>query len=158
VDIQSTSAEQTITIRLATPNDRETIQQLRASVGWSTAETGLRAMAEGRANVYLLEVNGVPVASGVLGLQENDKELADGVAIAHISNLIVHPAYQDQGLGTKLLEFLESEARARGYQWITIGVDVPNTRARQLYERRGYRWFKDEQRIWGPVHYLRKRL
>lgn len=44
-----------------------------------------------------------------------------------------------QGIGSKLLEFAEKEARQRGLQRLTLGVVVENEGARRLYERHGYR-------------------
>ena len=149
----------TIRIREAVPGqDEPVIQALRASVGWSTVETGLASMLAGRSIVYILEVDGVAAASGSLILMSDDHDLADGSTTALVSTLIVNSDYQSHGLGTRLLEFLEAEAKARGFRTITIGVDVPNTRARSLYERHGYAAFKDKRELWGPVTYLRKPL
>jgi len=147
-----------VTIRKASQGDQKIIQALRASVGWSVAETGLAAMAEGRSVVYIVELDGQPLASGVLVLQSDDRDLADGRRHALISNLIVDARHQGHGLGTRLLEFLEAEACRRGFDTVTIGVDQTNVRARNLYQRHGYASLKDKNEAWGPVNYLVKKL
>jgi ribosomal protein S18 acetylase RimI-like enzyme len=147
-----------VSVREASSDDRHLLEKLRASVGWSTAETGLTAVEAGRSVIYILNVDGEPAASGALVFRNDDPELADGASRAMISNLIVSPRYQDHGLGTELLAFLESEAQQRGIDRIAIGVDKPNVRARQLYERHGYTHLKDKSELWGPVNYLWKML
>jgi len=148
-----------VTIREAVPLiDEELIQGLRASVGWSTVETGLASMAAGRSIVYVLDLDREPAASGALVLRADDPDLADGASTALISNLIVDPRFQGHGLGTRLLEHLESEALSRGFSQMSIGVDAPNVRARSLYERHGYHPLKNKREAWGEVVYLAKRL
>lgn len=148
----------TVTIRLASQDDQRLIEELRRSVGWSPFETGLASMQHGRSVVFILEVSGRGVASGALIFRSDDTDLADGASRALISNLIVNPGYQGHGFGTKLLEFLESEACIRGCTYVTIGVDAVNERARRLYERHGYEKLKDKTEAWGPVNYLIKKL
>jgi ribosomal protein S18 acetylase RimI-like enzyme len=115
-------------------------------------------MLYGRSAVYILEFNGLGVGSGALIFQSDDTDLGDGTTRALISNLIVNPEFQSHGFGTELLEFLEGEARGRGFAYATIGVDAVNVRARKLYERHGYVKLKDKTEAWGPVNYLMKPL
>lgn len=143
-----------VSIREAQADDEAVIEALRRSVGWSSVDTGLVSMARGRSVVYLLEVDGGVAASGALVFRGEDPELADGATSALISNLIVNPSFQKRGLGTHLLHYLEAQAQRRGFQRVTIGVDVPNAGARHLYEREGYGPLKDKSEAWGPVNYL----
>jgi len=147
-----------VVIRLATPRDRQVIERLRASVGWSMLETGLSSMQQGRSIIYILEVNDMPAASGALVLNGEDEDLAEGRSRALISNLIVDPRFQSRGFGTELLGFLEEQARQRHFNTVTIGVDASNVRARKLYERHGYRDLKTKEEPWGLVYYLAKPL
>lgn len=55
-----------------------------------------------------------------------------------VVDLLVHPDVRSRGIGTALLEACETATRARGQQRIGLGVAIPNTRARALYERLGY--------------------
>lgn len=147
-----------ISIREASSGDLAVLESLRKSVGWSTVETGLAAMREGRSVAYILEMDGAPAASGALVMQAESHDLADGKQRSLVSNLIVDPRFQGRGLGTTLLLFLEEEARRRGFTRMTIGVDAPNVRARKLYERNGYILAFDRVESWGPVNYLMKDL
>ena len=150
--------EDRITIREASADDEQILQDLRTSVGWSTADTGLPAMLAGRSVVYILELDHKPAASGALVFRADAADLADGEQRALISNLIVDAAYQSHGLGTTVLDYLEEQVRGRDFRIVNIGVDMPNIRARALYERHGYHVLTERVEAWGPVIYLTKRL
>jgi ribosomal protein S18 acetylase RimI-like enzyme len=62
---------------------------------------------------------------------ENARFLMDGLFVA--------PHARGQGVGTRLLEAIAEEARARGYREVRLDVVEENLRARALYERLGYR-------------------
>lgn len=72
---------------------------------------------------------------GLLALLSRDTEnarfLMDGLAVA--------PEARGQGVGTRLLDAIAGEARARGYREVRLDVVDENPRARELYERMGYR-------------------
>lgn len=55
-----------------------------------------------------------------------------------IHRLAVDPAYQGQGLGKKLLQFAEEQARMAGGASIRLDVFSGNPGAAQLYVRSGY--------------------
>jgi GNAT superfamily N-acetyltransferase len=57
---------------------------------------------------------------------------------AHLSVLAVVKAAEGKGIGSALLEACEQWARSRGSDRLTLSALVTNTRARALYERRGY--------------------
>lgn len=61
---------------------------------------------------------------------ETDRFLLDG--------LCVSPAVRGQGVGTRLLEAIAAEGRARGFASVRLDVVDTNTRARALYERHGF--------------------
>jgi ribosomal protein S18 acetylase RimI-like enzyme len=56
-----------------------------------------------------------------------------------IDGLIVHPECQGLGIGSRLIAEAEILARTRGHAQIQIDVAAENLRARELYQRRGYR-------------------
>jgi ribosomal protein S18 acetylase RimI-like enzyme len=56
----------------------------------------------------------------------------------HISDIVVAPEGEGQGVGRALMAAGEDWARHRGYRLITLNVFTENTRARALYERLGY--------------------
>lgn len=55
-----------------------------------------------------------------------------------LDGLCVSDSARGQGLGTALLEAVVAEARRRGYPAVRLDVVDTNTRARALYERRGF--------------------
>lgn len=72
--------------------------------------------------------------SGLISLLERDVEnerfLMDGI--------FVRDTARGQGVGTRLLDAVCHEARARGYDELRLDVINSNTRAKALYERRGF--------------------
>ncbi len=59
----------------------------------------------------------------------------------YIGKLMVHPDMQKRGIGTSLLEKIEKEYPGRRYELFTSTKSVSNIR---LYERQGYKIFKQE--------------
>ena len=57
---------------------------------------------------------------------------------AHLSVLAVEKSAEGKGVGSALLEACEQWARSRGSDRLTLSALVTNTRARALYERRGF--------------------
>lgn len=72
--------------------------------------------------------------AGLLNLLESDVDnarfLVDGIFVA--------PETRGRGVGSRLIEALAQEARARGHDEIRLEVVDENIRARALYERRGF--------------------
>jgi ribosomal-protein-alanine acetyltransferase len=68
-----------------------------------------------------------------------------GSLIGRIYSIAVAPSARGQGLGNRLLQRLESIARARGLAEMRLEVRKDNDAAIALYERRGYQRF-DERR------------
>ncbi len=62
-----------------------------------------------------------------------------GDRVGEIESLSVLPEYRGTGLGSQLLERLESHLRALGVDDMILGALAGNTDAIRLYERRGYR-------------------
>lgn len=60
----------------------------------------------------------------------------------YVGKLMVHPAYQQQGLGNSLLHEIEENVVGARYELFTSSRSVQNLR---LYERAGYRRFKEQQ-------------
>ena len=76
--------------------------------------------------VYLEKDAGTPVSSAVLLFDEDDPG-------CHIVSLAVHPDYQGQGYGRKMMAFIEERARQRGRESLRLEVRADNQRARDLY-------------------------
>ena len=71
-----------------------------------------------------------------------------GVEEAHLLNLTVAPAFQRQGWAHVLLDALALWARGQGAQWLWLEVRVSNLRAREVYEKHGFRWVGERKRYY----------
>jgi ribosomal protein S18 acetylase RimI-like enzyme len=57
----------------------------------------------------------------------------------HIANVAVHPSAQGTGLGRRLLEFAEEQARQRGLARLDLYTNEVMTENQAIYARLGYR-------------------
>ena len=62
----------------------------------------------------------------------------------YVDGVAVHPAMRGKGIGTKLLEVLESKALERQMKVITLDVIDTNPKAKALYKRLGFIEIKKE--------------
>jgi ribosomal-protein-alanine acetyltransferase len=60
-------------------------------------------------------------------------------AAARLTSIAVNPQGAGHGLGTRLLEAMETKATAAGAQRMRLEVRADNAIARKLYDRAGYR-------------------
>ncbi len=58
---------------------------------------------------------------------------------AHLSLLVVEPAHRREGIGRRLIEWLESSARVAGTFVVSLEVRAVNQVARSFYRKLGYR-------------------
>ena len=56
----------------------------------------------------------------------------------YLGRLAVLPQYRGQGIGQKLVAWVEGQARLRGYTRVRLGVRVGLTGNRAFFERQGY--------------------
>jgi ribosomal-protein-alanine N-acetyltransferase len=61
-----------------------------------------------------------------------------GVGEMHLLNLTVAPPWQRRGYAVVLLDALDAHCRRCGIRQLWLEVRVSNSRARQVYERRGF--------------------
>ncbi len=100
------------------------------------------------------------VAGWVYGVYEGKRldgfcwiELRSGVL--HIHGLVLSKEYQGHGVGTRVLDILEKEFKGKATA-IEIGVYSSNERAREFFERHGYRVDRARQDL--DFHVLKKPL
>jgi ribosomal protein S18 acetylase RimI-like enzyme len=66
-------------------------------------------------------------------------ELIENAGSLHIANVAVHPAAQGTGLGRRLMEFAEEQARQRGLARLDLYTNEVMTENQAIYARLGYR-------------------
>ena len=79
--------------------------------------------------VFVAESNGKAAGILVLGLMEEGFRLI---------NVAVDPSFQKQGIGKKLLQFAEAEARRLGHKTIHLSTNEKMTENQALYSKIGY--------------------
>jgi GNAT superfamily N-acetyltransferase len=140
-----------ITIRPAVPADRAFVVGLASRLAdfdpapWRTRteliagdrralESWFDAPAQGEA-MLVAELDGAPSGCAYL---VSVVDYFTGQPHGHLSVLAVSGAAEGRGIGSALLDACEFWARSRGSDRLTLHAMVANSRARQLYERRGY--------------------
>lgn len=83
---------------------------------------------DGRVVGYAL----VMISSGWSQLDTPDR-------IAELASLSVAPEHRGEGIGTRLLETVHADLRARGIGFMSLVVFAGNDEAQRLYERHGMR-------------------
>jgi ribosomal protein S18 acetylase RimI-like enzyme len=142
-----------IPIRPATPDDQAWILPLAPRLHefgpppWRARPVMDRAVTESieRALVATPEGSAVLVAERAPGHPlgfvhlETAADFFTHEPHGHVSDLVVAPAGEGQGVGRALMAAAEEWSRSRGHRFLTLNVFGDNTRARLLYERLGYR-------------------
>jgi ribosomal protein S18 acetylase RimI-like enzyme len=101
-------------------------------------ELYLRALEHGQALLALArDANGVVGYAFVLLEEGFDDTFQLGERFADLYSLSVAPDARRQGIGTKLLDFVDAELALRGIRGLRVAVMLGNAGARRLYERRG---------------------
>jgi [ribosomal protein S18]-alanine N-acetyltransferase len=130
------SMHEQLSIRLARNADATRIAALsRATIeyglGWSwTPQRVLRSIGHADTNVAV-----ALAASGEFGgfgiMEYHDQH-------AHLALFAVDPAFRRQGLGTAMLQWLESCAVTAGIRFINLEARATNAAAQAFYARYGY--------------------
>lgn len=96
-----------------------------------------------RGEMELLRIEGGIAAAFTLNAQ-CDAEYALGAwrfpesRFAVVHRLCVHPAYQGQGVASRVMDYVESSLRKRGFDSVRLDAFSENPAALRLYEKRGY--------------------
>lgn len=85
-----------------------------------------------------------PAQWNTMFVLEHEGELAGLMqpTVDEIDGLWVHPAFQGQGIGTRLLQHGEDVIRGRGFARSWLTVSGYNARALEFYRHRGYHTFE----------------
>jgi ribosomal protein S18 acetylase RimI-like enzyme len=71
--------------------------------------------------------------------------------VAHFGQFAVDPALQRRGIGSRLMDLVEEQAREMGAKEIALDTAEPALHLIGLYQRRGYRFIEYAQ--WRGKHY-----
>lgn len=94
----------------------------------------------GRLSNYIYEYRKQPIALLSVGdTADKDKPMAFEVWHIYVSS-----EYQNQGIGSRLLNFAEQEAFSLDHQEVVIWAFKENVHAISFYEKHGYRQDKEE--------------
>jgi len=98
--------------------------------GWSWDEARVGKHLRDRDSIVLTaRIAGQTVGFAIMHFNESS---------AHLNLLAVEPLYQRQGIGRRLIEWLEGSARVAGTFVISLEVRAGNCAARAFYRRLGY--------------------
>lgn len=78
--------------------------------------------------------------TGIVGvaIMSYRPELLSGDSSVHLEVVAIDKAAEGHGIASKLIDQLETEAAANGAQSMSLHVFANNTKARALYERKGF--------------------
>ena len=102
------------------------------------------------------------IAQAFVMLKSGERDAADGESRAYVFSFRVREQWQNRGLGSHLMGFVEDDLRNRGYQYITLNVAKGNQGALRLYKRLGYKVIESRPGIWsyrdpdGIVHHVKE--
>jgi len=119
----------------------------------------LKAVADGHAFILVAELNDQAVGLGIVHTAPRHDQgwtptwgtwefLQAGDA--YLENIEVKNTLRNQGIGTRLLNALETEARNRGKARIWTHSGEHNTGAQRVYERHGWQHKQTLQVPWQP--------
>ncbi|QTD40478.1 GNAT family N-acetyltransferase [Sporosarcina sp. Te-1] len=106
----------------------EEVPVLRESVGWDKRETDYPLLFE-RCTFWvgIRNAEGLLIGFGYL--------TGMGLQHGYVEDIIVHPDYQQLGIGTKLVKTLIGEAERRGIEIVTVTYRAEHT---GFYEKCGF--------------------
>lgn len=90
-------------------------------------------------------------------LDSERPEMADGKDRAYLYGFRIRPTYRSQGLGSRMLNFVQDDLRERGYTLLCLNVAIDNPRAQSLYTRLGFEVVAHEPGIWSYIDHLGRR-
>jgi N-acetylglutamate synthase-like GNAT family acetyltransferase len=129
-----------VTIRDADQKDAPALAQLLGQLGYPTdADAVLRRLgrleASGADRLFVAEVDGQVV--GLAGIHVSPSLEHDGDA-AKVSAIVVDEAFRGKGVGRRLLEAVETEAKAQGCVLVFLTTAERRHDAHEFYRRLGW--------------------
>jgi ribosomal protein S18 acetylase RimI-like enzyme len=112
-------------------------------------------MVHGLSVIWVADLPGTGlVGQALVQLICDRPELADGSTRGYVYAFRVRRQFRSHGLGSRIMHMVEDDLVKRGYEKVTLNVAKDNPRARELYERLGYRAVAHEPGIWSYQDHL----
>lgn len=131
----------TADIRTARASDADALLAIEnaAFEGDRLSRRSFRRLLSGRSAEVLVAASGDAVAGYCIVL------FREGASVARLYSIATERRHGGAGLGRALLQAAEASARRRGRRTLRLEVRDDNSRARNLYERNGYRFIGRRQ-------------
>ena len=91
------------------------------------------------------------VGQAIISLASNRLDLSDGSERAYLYGFRVMPGFRNRGIGTWMMQFLESDLCNRGFKKVTLNVARENVKALRLYSRLGYKVIGTDPGDWSFI-------
>ena len=101
--------------------------------------TILKELSEEKADYYFVLFNDKIVGNFRIIWDEKLQGLSEEKQVK-LHRIYLHPKTQGNGLGKKLLSWLEKEAKQKGYKIIWLDAMDEQPQAFQFYKKRGYKY------------------
>ena len=110
-------------------------------------------MQVGQALIWVAEVPSVGViGQAFIQLKINGRpRLADGWHRAYLHSFRVRLELRGRGVGTKMMNVVETDLRRRGFRYVMLNVTQDNQAARDLYIRLNYEVVGEDAGKWSYV-------
>jgi ribosomal protein S18 acetylase RimI-like enzyme len=100
---------------------------------------------------------------GIIGqvfvqLNGHRRHLANGNDRVYLYSIRVKPDFRNKGLGTYLLQSIQTHLNRRGVRYFTLNVAKDNTAALRFYRRLGYEIRGHDDGIWSYIDHKGKRI
>lgn len=92
-----------------------------------------------------------------ISLNSTRQDLADGRERAYLYGFRVRPAYRNRGVGTHILQLIESDLTQRGFRILTLNVGQDNLSALRFYKRMGFRIVHSDPGRWSYIDHNGRR-
>lgn len=96
---------------------------------------------ETKDKIFVFELNNEIV--GYIHGSRHELLFAD--SLINVLGFVVKERYRNQGIGSKLMDYLEHWAREEGYSGIKLLSHPSREQAHRLYHKRGYQFTKDQK-------------
>ena len=116
-------------------------------------------LVSGNRITYVFVVDNEFVAEASFVFETDDPEYTISNQRLYLSRAITKDIYRHNGIATSLINHIISVAKDKGYQEITVGVDVNNEAALSLYKKLGfdevlYRGFDKDREYYKLLKYI----